>query len=98
MDYTYQGHPPPPPQLATMAQNNAALEDQQWYADSGANAHITADLENLNIQQPFNGQDTVCCWQWLEITYSQPIPNFYFPLFYTAFKWLQIYCLLTYSA
>jgi hypothetical protein len=27
---------------------------RQW-----ANAHITADLDKLSLQQPFNGQDTV---------------------------------------
>ena len=52
MDYSYQGRHPPT-QLATMvAQSNSLFaeeEEQPWYADSGANQHITADLENLNL-------------------------------------------------
>ena len=41
------------------AQNNALVKSQQWYADSEANAHVTFELENLSIQQPFTGHDTV---------------------------------------
>jgi hypothetical protein len=36
-----------------VAHTNVAYEEQQWLADSGANAHITNELENLQIQQPF---------------------------------------------
>ena len=42
-----------------VAKSNAAYEHQVWYADSGANAHITSEAENLTHQQPFNGQDIV---------------------------------------
>ena len=42
-----------------VAHTNIAYDDQQWYADSGANAHITNDLENLNFKQPFQNDDTV---------------------------------------
>jgi hypothetical protein len=49
MDYAYQGHHPPPQLAAMTAQNNAFEENQQWYVDSGANAHVTAELENLSI-------------------------------------------------
>jgi hypothetical protein len=38
---------------------NSELENQQWLADSGANDHITNDLENLSLQQPFKGNDSV---------------------------------------
>lgn len=58
MDYTFQGRHPPPQLAAMIAQKNTLVEDE-WYADSGANAHITADLDKLSLQQPFNGQDTV---------------------------------------
>jgi transposase InsO family protein len=58
MDYTFQGRHPPS-QLAAMISQNNSLMDDNWYADSGANAHITADLDKLSLQQPFNGQDTV---------------------------------------
>jgi hypothetical protein len=45
MDYAYQGRHPPA-QLATMiAQSNFSHKDEQhWFADSGANAHITSAL------------------------------------------------------
>jgi len=43
-----------------VAHINNSLEDQQWFADSGANSHITNELENLTLQQqPFQGQETV---------------------------------------
>ena len=49
MNYSYQGRHPP--QLEAMAaQSNALYDDEQeWLADSGANAHITDNLENLTI-------------------------------------------------
>ncbi|KAF5447742.1 hypothetical protein F2P56_033269 [Juglans regia] len=59
MDYSYQGRHPPSQLAAMVAHTNQTLEEQPWYADSGANAHITNDLENLTIQQPFQGHDTV---------------------------------------
>jgi hypothetical protein len=63
MDYAYQGRHPPPQPAAMTALNNTIVEDE-WYADSGANAHITADLDKLSIQQPFRGQDTVAVGNW----------------------------------
>ena len=59
MDYSYQGRHPPTQLAAMVAHTNAAFEDQKWFVDSGANAHITNELENLTIQQPFQGTDTV---------------------------------------
>jgi hypothetical protein len=41
------------------AQANSGYDDQEWLADSGANAHITNNMENLYIQQPFEGNDMV---------------------------------------
>jgi len=58
MDYSYQGRHPPPQLAAMVAQSNAVYDDQ-WYADSGANVHITNELENLSIKQPFHQEDTV---------------------------------------
>lgn len=41
-------------------QTNALYdEDQEWLADNGANAHITNELENLTVQQPFEGNEMV---------------------------------------
>jgi len=47
MDYAYQGRHPPPQLVAMVAQTNATIEDQPWNANSGANAHITNNLENF---------------------------------------------------
>ena len=56
MDYAYQGRHPSSQLAAMVAQTNNTLEEQPWFANSGANAHITSELENLSIQpQPFQG-------------------------------------------
>jgi hypothetical protein len=34
-------------------------DDQEWYADSSAKAHITNDVDNLHLQQPFQNFDTI---------------------------------------
>ncbi|KAJ0008371.1 hypothetical protein Pint_29726 [Pistacia integerrima] len=48
------------PDLAAMAgETNAQFDNQVWYADSGANAHITTNAENLTTQQPFEGNDMI---------------------------------------
>lgn len=60
MDYTYQGRHPPTQLAAMVPQTNNELEDQQWFAESGANSHITSELENLTLQQyPFKGSEAV---------------------------------------
>jgi hypothetical protein len=38
---------------------NTNYEEYEWYADNGANAHITNSLENLNVQQSFEKNDVV---------------------------------------
>lgn len=50
MDYFFQRRHPPY-HLATMAaQTNAQVkENESWFADSGANQHITTSIENLNF-------------------------------------------------
>ena len=46
-----------------VAQSNSLFaeeEEQPWYADSRANQHITADLENLNLsREPYQGSADV---------------------------------------
>jgi hypothetical protein len=42
-----------------VAHTNSTYEDQQWLADSRVNAHITNQLENLQIQQPFQKAEDV---------------------------------------
>jgi hypothetical protein len=63
MDYSYQGRHPPTQLVAMVAHTNSQLveEDHQpWYADSGANQHIIADLENLNLSsEPYQGNTDV---------------------------------------
>jgi hypothetical protein len=69
MDYAYQSGHPPSQLVAMVAQSNFSHEDEQpWFADSGANAHITSSLENLSIQQPFQGNESVAIgniWYWI---------------------------------
>jgi hypothetical protein len=59
MDYAFQGRNPPTQLAAMVAHTNSAYEEQQWLADSGANAHITNQIENLQIQQPFQQTEEV---------------------------------------
>jgi hypothetical protein len=50
MDYAYQGRHPPLQLNAMVVQSNIYQEDEQpWFVDSGANAHITSKLQNLSI-------------------------------------------------
>ncbi|KAA8532326.1 hypothetical protein F0562_032419 [Nyssa sinensis] len=39
--------------------NTTYLNQHQWYADSGANIHVTSDLANLATSQPYEGDDSV---------------------------------------
>jgi hypothetical protein len=60
MDFAFQGRHPPA-QLAAMAaytQDTPEVE-QPWYLDSGANHHVTSELEKLNLKQPYQGNDSV---------------------------------------
>jgi hypothetical protein len=50
MDHAFQGHHPPAQLSAMIATSNQAAENGPWYADSAANQHITANLENLSLQ------------------------------------------------
>lgn len=59
MDYAYQGKHPPTQLAAMVAHTNAEVETQDWLADSGANAHITANPTTINNPQPLDGTETV---------------------------------------
>lgn len=59
MDYAFQGRRPPSQLQAMVAHSNDVYEDQEWYADSAANAHITHDLNNVHNQQPFQNNEAV---------------------------------------
>jgi hypothetical protein len=60
MNFSFQGRHPPSQLAAMTAQTHQEIDDQQWFADSEANAHVTSTLENLSIdQQPFKGSESV---------------------------------------
>ena len=59
MDYVFQGRNPPTQLAAMAAQSNSGYKEQHWLVDNGANAHITNQLENLQIQQPFQQTEEV---------------------------------------
>jgi hypothetical protein len=59
MDFSFQGRHPPSELAAMVSTANMVHEDGEWLADSAANNHITADLENLTLQQPYQGTETV---------------------------------------
>ena len=42
-----------------VAQSNIIQDDNTWYADSGANQHNTADIDNLHLAEPYTGEDKV---------------------------------------
>ena len=50
MNYAFQGRHPPTELAAMVAEANTTyLNQHQWYADSGANIHVTSDAANLAI-------------------------------------------------
>jgi hypothetical protein len=63
MDYSYQGKTSPAQLAAMMARtSNEAFnqhDEDPWYADSGANNHVTGALSNLTLQEPFKGDEEV---------------------------------------
>ncbi|KAJ0084997.1 hypothetical protein Patl1_30348 [Pistacia atlantica] len=60
MDYAFQGRHPPTQLAAMVAHTNAThVVDDPWFADRGANQHITANLEQLTLAQPYTGQEHV---------------------------------------
>jgi hypothetical protein len=59
MDHAFQGHHALAQLSAMVATSNQAAENGPWYADSAANQHITVNLENLSLQQPYSGSDDV---------------------------------------
>lgn len=63
MNYSYQGRHPPSKLAAMNARTHPHLtrqnDEEPWYANSGANNHVTAALDNLTIQEPFKGDEEV---------------------------------------
>jgi histone deacetylase 1/2 len=58
-DYLHQGRFPPQDLAAMVAEDNATLDYQVWYMDSGANAHITSSATNLTDQNSCHDSGTV---------------------------------------
>ncbi len=85
MDYAFQGRHPPHQLHALVAQNTNALEEQEWYADSATNAHITNDLDNLHLQQPFQGTDSIGVGSVLPL-FTLLIPSFLSKMSYTVLR------------
>ncbi|KAJ0041944.1 hypothetical protein Pint_18126 [Pistacia integerrima] len=60
MDYAFQGCHPPTQLAAMVSHTNAThVVEDPWFADSGANQHITTNLEQLTLAQPYTGQEHV---------------------------------------
>jgi hypothetical protein len=57
--FFYQGQYPPTKHGVMVAESNAQSEHQVWYADSGANACITSNAQNITHLLPFNGGETI---------------------------------------
>ena len=49
MDYSYQGRYPFTQLAAMVAHTNITNDEQEWLADSGANTHVTNELNNLTL-------------------------------------------------
>ena len=62
MDFAYQSRHPPA-KLAVMASttstSNSAQGGDTWLTYTGATDHLTANLNNLNVQAPYKGTDQV---------------------------------------
>ncbi|KAF9664119.1 hypothetical protein SADUNF_Sadunf17G0123000 [Salix dunnii] len=58
-NFSYQGRVPPSDLAAMAAEGNSSHTQHMWYADSGANAHITNNTANLTNSQPYEGEETI---------------------------------------
>lgn len=59
MNYSFQGHHPPPQLTAMVASSNSV-----WLTDSGCSTHLTPDLANLTISNDYNGGRRYHSRQW----------------------------------
>lgn len=58
MDYAYQSRTPTAT-LAAMVASNQLSVHQNWYKNTGATDHITADVGNLSLRFNYHGSDKV---------------------------------------
>ena len=58
-NYNYQGRHPPKQLATNVAHSNSFHDDNTWYVDNGANQNVTADIGNLHLTEPYQGDDKV---------------------------------------
>ena len=59
MDFAYQGRHPPAKLGAMASTSNNSQGGETWLTDTGATDHLTANLNNLTVQDPYKGSDQV---------------------------------------
>uniref|UniRef100_A0A2N9FKJ8 Integrase catalytic domain-containing protein n=1 Tax=Fagus sylvatica TaxID=28930 RepID=A0A2N9FKJ8_FAGSY len=59
MDFAYQGRHPPAKLAAMASTSNNSQGGETWLTDTGATDHLTANLNNLTVQNPYKGSDQV---------------------------------------
>jgi len=59
MDHAFQGRHPSAQLSVMVATSNSETANDPWYADNATNQHITANLEQLSLQQPYLGSKDV---------------------------------------
>lgn len=59
IDYAYQGRHPPAQFAAMVAHTNSKHEIETWFDDSRVIQHITTNLEQLTLAQPYTGREDV---------------------------------------
>uniref|UniRef100_A0A2N9F281 CCHC-type domain-containing protein n=1 Tax=Fagus sylvatica TaxID=28930 RepID=A0A2N9F281_FAGSY len=59
MDFAYQGRHPPAKLAAMASTSNGAQGGDTWLTDTGATDHLTANMNNLQVQTPYKGTDQV---------------------------------------
>jgi hypothetical protein len=60
MNYSFQGCRPPTDLAAMVVEANTTyLNQHQWYANSGANIHVTSDIANLATSHLYEGDASV---------------------------------------
>ena len=59
MDFSYQGRHPPATLAAMATGSHYTQSTDPWVSDTGSTNHLTANIGNLSMQQPYKGNDHV---------------------------------------
>jgi hypothetical protein len=59
MDFAYQSRHPPAKLAAMASTSNGSQGGDTWLTDTGATDHLTANLNNLQLQAPYQGTEQV---------------------------------------